>query len=305
MTNPIRFDNKVAIVTGAGRGLGRDYAIQLAQRGAKVVVADLGAAMDGQLDKPHVDNTEVVKNTVVNKSVAQQVVDEITAFGGEAIACGGSVASDSDAQAIVRSAVDTWGTVDILINNAGILRDKTFLKKDLADFRAVMDVHLWGSIYMTHAVWPIMYAKQYGRIVMTTSGSGILGNFGQTDYAAAKMGVVGLMNSLAIEGARKNVYVNAIKPAAATRMAAGIVSDEIMQKLRPELITPAVLYLCAEQAPNGSIIQATGGHFSRVILAQNPGVDFSGDVSVDDVAAKWENIHAIKNLHRVKDQETA
>ncbi|MGI9263329.1 MAG: SDR family NAD(P)-dependent oxidoreductase [Gammaproteobacteria bacterium] len=289
MSDSIRFDNKVAIVTGAGRGLGRDYALQLAKRGAKVVVADLGASMDGQVDKP---------------SVAQEVVDEITAFGGEAIACGGSVAVEADARAIVQAAVDKWGTVDILVNNAGILRDKTFLKKDLADFKAVIDVHLWGSIYMTHAVWPIMYAKQYGRIVMTTSGSGILGNFGQTDYAAAKMGIVGFMNSLAIEGARKNVHVNSIKPAAATRMAAGIVSDEIMQKLRPELITPAVLYLCTDQAPTGSIIQATGGHFSRVILAQNPGVDFSGDVSLEDFAAEWEKIHAIENLDRVKDQET-
>ncbi|MGI9263330.1 MAG: SDR family NAD(P)-dependent oxidoreductase, partial [Gammaproteobacteria bacterium] len=199
------------------------------------------------------------------------------------------------------AAVDKWGTVDILVNNAGILRDKSFVKKDLEDFKAVIDVHLWGSVYMTHAVWPIMYEKKYGRIVMTTSDSGISGNFGQSDYAAAKMAVIGMASSLAIEGARKNVHVNSIKPAAMTRMTAdlGIKSDEFMKKIRPELITPAVLYLCAEGAPTGVILEAMGGHYSRALMARNPGIEISGDVTVDDFASEWDKVSETENLSPV------
>ena len=284
----ISFDGKVAIVTGAGRGLGRDYALQLASRGACVLVNDPGVSIEGS----------------GTSGVADEVVAEICDAGGTAIANRGSVASEDDARAMVASAVDKWGTVDILINNAGILRDKTFGKKDLDDFRAVVDVHLWGTVYMTHAVWPIMYEKRYGRIVMTTSGSAILGNFGQADYAAAKMAVVGLMNTLAIEGGRRNVHVNAIKPAAGTRMAQGIVSDEIIEKLSPKLITPGVLYLCTDDAPTGIIIQGTGGHFSRVVMAQNAGVDFEGDVSLEDFAQAFPTINDISELDTIRHQET-
>ncbi len=286
--SPISFDGQVAIVTGAGRGLGRDYALQLAARGARVLVNDPGVGMDG----------------TGASGVADEVVAEIEAAGGTALAHRGSVADKVQAASIVDAAVETWGTVDILINNAGILRDKSFAKKDLADFHEVINVHLWGTVYMTHAVWPVMYEKRYGRIVMTTSGSGFLGNFGQADYAAAKLAVVGLMNTLAIEGSRRNVYVNAIKPAAGTRMAGGIVSQDIIEKLKPELITPGVLYLCTGQAPTGIIIQATGGHFSRVVIAQNGGVDFEGDVSLEDFADAFEVINDVSQLEQVRHQQT-
>ena len=286
--NTIAFDGQVAIVTGAGRGLGRDYALQLASRGACVLVNDPGVSMDG----------------TGASGVAEEVVAEIKAAGGTALAHRGSVADPAQAKSIVDAAVDAWGTVDILINNAGILRDKSFSKKDLADFREVIDVHLWGTVYMTHAVWPIMYEKRFGRIVMTTSGSGILGNFGQSDYATAKMAVLGLMNTLAIEGSRRNVHVNSIKPAAGTRMAGGIVSQEIIDRLKPELITPAVLYLCTGQAPTGVIVQATGGYFSRIVMAQNAGVHFEGDVSLEDLADAFEVINDISRLEEVRHQET-
>ena len=284
----IRFDGKVAIVTGAGRGLGRDYALQLARRGARVLVNDPGAGMDG----------------TGSEKVADEVAAEIRAAGGEAIANRGSVADRDDVKAMVAAAVNAWGTVDILINNAGILRDRSFVKKDLDDFRAVLDVHLWGTVLATHAVWPIMYEKRFGRIVVTTSGSGVLGNFGQADYAAAKMAVVGFMNALAIEGARRNIHVNAIKPAAGTRMARGIVSEAMMEKLRPGLITPGVLYLCSDQAPTGRLIQGSAGHFSRVVMAQNNGVDFTGDVSVEDFAAAFRTIDDIGELEPVRHQDT-
>ena len=284
----IRFDGKVAIVTGAGRGLGRDYALQLGERGARVLVNDPGVGMDGS----------------GSGNVADEVAAEIRAAGGEAIANRGSVADHDDVKAMVAEAADAWGTVHILINNAGILRDRSFVKKDLGDFRAVLDVHLWGTVLATHAVWPIMYGNRFGRIVVTTSGSGLLGNFGQADYAAAKMAVVGFMNTLAIEGARRNVHVNAIKPAAGTRMAGGIVSEAMIEKLKPELITPGVLYLCSDEAPTGRLIQGSAGHFSRVVMAQNNGVDFTGDVSLEDFAAAFHTIDDDSELEPVRHQET-
>jgi NAD(P)-dependent dehydrogenase (short-subunit alcohol dehydrogenase family) len=285
----VTFEGQVAIVTGAGRGLGRDYALQLASRGSRVLVNDPGVSMEG----------------TGSSGVADKVVAEIREAGGIAIAHTGSVDVETDAQSMVQAAVDEWGTVDILINNAGILRDRTFAKKDMADFKKVIDVHLWGTVFMTHAVWPLMYEKRYGRIVMTTSGSGILGNFGQSDYATAKMAVIGLMNTLAIEGSRRNVHVNSIKPAAGTRLAVGIVSDEIILKLRPDLITPAVLYLCTQEAPTGTIIQGTGGHFSRVVLAQNNGVDLDGEVSLEDFKMAWPAINDISSLETMRHQETS
>ena len=221
----IRFDGKVAIVTGAGGGLGREHALELARRGAKVVVNDLGGAVDG---------------TGGSSAAAAKVVDEIEALGGDAIANGGSVSDPAGAQSMVDDAVKAYGTADILINNAGILRDKSFKKMTHDDFEAVVKVHLIGSMYCTKAVWPVMEAKGYGRIVMTTSSSGLYGNFGQSNYGAAKLGLVGLMNTLKLEGGRKGVRVNTIAPVAATRMTADIgIPEEVMQKLKPELVTPA------------------------------------------------------------------
>jgi NAD(P)-dependent dehydrogenase (short-subunit alcohol dehydrogenase family) len=267
----IRFDGKVAIVTGAGGGLGRAHALELARRGAKVVVNDLGAAVDGSGG---------------SSQAAQDVVAEIKAVGGEAIANGGSVSDREGAQSIVRDAVAAFGTVDILINNAGILRDKSFAKMPLDDFELVVKVHLLGSVYCTHAAWPIMAEKNYGRIVMTTSSSGLYGNFGQSNYGAAKMGLVGLMNTLKLEGERKGIRVNVIAPVAATRMTANLgMPDEVFQALKPELVTPAVLYLVSDDAPNGMIIEAGGGYYSKVAVMEGKGVHLGPDATVDDVAA--------------------
>jgi NAD(P)-dependent dehydrogenase (short-subunit alcohol dehydrogenase family) len=267
----IRFDGKVAIVTGAGGGLGRAHALELARRGAKVVVNDLGGAVDGSGG---------------SSEAAQKVVGEIEALGGEAIANGGSVSDRAGAQSMVDDAVRRWGTVDILINNAGILRDKSFKKMDLDDFEAVVKVHLLGSVYCTRAAFPIMEAKGYGRIVMTTSSSGLYGNFGQSNYGAAKLGLVGLMNTLKLEGGRKGVRVNTIAPVAATRMTADIgIPEEVLAKLKPELVTPAVLYLCSEDAPNGMIIEAGAGYYAQVQIVEGKGVHLGGEATVDDVAA--------------------
>jgi NAD(P)-dependent dehydrogenase (short-subunit alcohol dehydrogenase family) len=267
----IRFDGKVAIVTGAGGGLGRAHALELARRGAKVVANDLGAAVDGSGG---------------SSQAAQDVVAEIKAAGGEAIANGGSVSDREGAQSIVRDAVAAFGTVDILINNAGILRDKSFAKMPLDDFELVLKVHLLGSVYCTHAAWPIMAENNYGRIVMTTSSSGLYGNFGQSNYGAAKMGLVGLMNTLKLEGERKGIRVNAIAPVAATRMTANLgMPDEVFQALKPELVTPAVLYLVSDDAPNGMIIEAGGGYYSKVAVMEGKGVHLGPDATVDDVAA--------------------
>jgi NAD(P)-dependent dehydrogenase (short-subunit alcohol dehydrogenase family) len=254
----ISFAGKVAIVTGAGAGLGRSHALELARRGAKVVVNDLGGSVDGS---------------------------------GEAIANGASVADKIGAQSIVKDALAAFGTVDILINNAGVLRDKTFKKMELADLEVVLNVHLLGSAYVTHAVWPIMLDKGYGRIVMTTSSSGLYGNFGQSNYGAAKLGVVGLMNTLKLEGARNNVHVNTIAPIAATRMTEGIgIPAAMFERLKPELVTPAVLYLASEQAPSGTIIEAGAGYYAKVQIVEAKGVKLGDSVSVDDVAAHWAEI---------------
>jgi NAD(P)-dependent dehydrogenase (short-subunit alcohol dehydrogenase family) len=267
----IRFDGKVAIVTGAGGGLGRAHALELARRGAKVVVNDLGGAVDG---------------TGGSSEAAGKVVAEIEALGGEAIANGGSVSDRAGAQSMVDDAVKAFGTVDILINNAGILRDKSFKKMELDDFEAVVKVHLLGSVYGTRAAWPIMEAKGWGRIVMTTSSSGLFGNFGQSNYGAAKLGLVGLMNTLKLEGGRKGVRVNTIAPVAATRMTADIgVPAEVLQKLKPELVTPAVLYLCSEDAPNGMIIEAGAGYYAQVQIMEGKGVHLGPAATVEDVAA--------------------
>ncbi|MDP6376852.1 MAG: SDR family oxidoreductase [Pseudomonadales bacterium] len=269
------FDDKVAIITGAGGGLGRCHALELASRGCKVVVNDLGGAMDG---------------TGGSSDAANAVVEEIKASGGEAIANGGSVSDPAGAQSIVGDAMDAWGRVDILINNAGILRDKSFGKMTMDDFRLVLEVHLLGAVYVTHAAWPIMREQNYGRIVMTTSPSGLYGNFGQTNYGAAKLAQVGFMNALKIEGAKNNIHTNAIAPVAATRMTEDLMPEEALKALGPELVTPAVVYLCTEDAPNGVILQAAGGQFSIACMVENEGVNIGVDASVEDIADNYEKI---------------
>jgi NAD(P)-dependent dehydrogenase (short-subunit alcohol dehydrogenase family) len=271
----ISFKGKVAIVTGAGAGLGKAYALELARLGAKVVVNDLGGALDGSGG---------------SSSAADATVAEIKKAGGEAIANGASVSDLAGVDKLVKDTLGAFGTIDILINNAGILRDKSFKKITPEDFKIVLDVHLMGSIYCTKAVWPIMDEKGYGRIVMTTSSSGLYGNFGQSNYGAAKLGLVGFMNTLKLEGGKKNIHVNAIAPTGGTRMTDGLLPPEAFERLKPELIAPAVLYLCSEQAPTGTIIEAAGGYYSKVQIVEGKGVKLGLKVSVDDIANNWDKI---------------
>lgn len=244
----IRYDGRVAIVTGAGNGLGRSHAIELAKRGAKVVVNDLGGSVSGE---------------GANSDAALAVVAEIEALGGEAMAHPANVANFDQVQDMVAQTMEKWGRVDILVNNAGILRDKSFTKGTMEDFRLVLDVHLMGTVYCTKAVFDIMKAQEYGRIVVTTSSSGLYGNFGQTNYGAAKMGVVGLMNTLALEGAKYNIRTNALAPTAGTRMTEGLLPDQAFDLLTPATVTPAVLYLVSEDAPTRTILGA-GADRSRL-----------------------------------------
>ena len=269
------FDGRVAIVTGAGGGLGRCHALELAKRGCKVVVNDLGGAMDG---------------TGGSSEAAEGVVAEIKAAGGEAIANGGSVSDRLGAQSMVDDAMDAWGRVDILINNAGILRDKSFAKMELDDFETVLDVHLMGSVNVTRAAWPIMREQDYGRVVVTTSPTGLYGNFGQANYGAAKLGLVGLMNTLKIEGARNNIRTNTIAPVAATRMTENLMTGDALKALAPELVTPAVIYLCSEEAPNGVVLQAQGGQFSVACIVENAGVNLGVEATAEDIGENFERI---------------
>ena len=250
------FKGRVAIVTGAGNGLGRQHALALAARGAKVLVNDLGGARDGSGG---------------SVGAAQAVVDEIKAAGGEAMANGASVTDFDAVQAMVRQAVDAWGRVDILINNAGILRDKSFAKMELADFRLVIDVHLMGAVHCTKAVWPIMNEQKYGRIVMTTSSSGLYGNFGQSNYGAAKLALVGLMQTLSIEGAKNDIRVNCLAPTAATRMTEDLMPEEVLNALKPEAVVPAMLVLAAQDAPNRTILCAGAGTFEAAHITLTHG----------------------------------
>ncbi|MDH3641088.1 MAG: SDR family NAD(P)-dependent oxidoreductase [Gammaproteobacteria bacterium] len=269
------FEGKVAIVTGAGGGLGRCHSVELAKRGAKVIVNDLGGAMDG---------------TGGSSAAAEAVVAEIKAAGGEAIANGGSVSDRQGAKSMVADAMNAWGRVDVLINNAGILRDKSFAKMELDDFQVVVDVHLMGAVYVTHEVFPIMKEQNYGRIIMTTSPTGLYGNFGQTNYGAAKLGQVGFMHSLKIEGAKNNIHTNTICPVAATRMTEDLIPEQAQAGLGPELVTPAVIYLCSEDAPNGVILQAQGGQYSMACIVENEGVNLGVDASAEDIGANYEQI---------------
>ncbi|MGV0985299.1 MAG: SDR family NAD(P)-dependent oxidoreductase [Limnohabitans sp.] len=253
----IDFKGRVAIVTGAGGGLGKQHALALAARGAKVVVNDLGGNVHG------------VGGSV---SAAQAVVDEIRAAGGEAIVNGASVTDFAAVQAMVQQTMDTWGRVDILVNNAGILRDKSFAKMELADFRLVVDVHLMGAVHCSKAVWPIMQAQNYGRIVMTTSSSGLYGNFGQANYGAAKMALAGLMQTLSIEGEKNNIRVNCLAPTAATRMTEGLMPEAVLKALEPQAVVPAMLVMASEDAPNRTIICAGAGSFEVAHITLTQGV---------------------------------
>lgn len=253
----LTFEGQVAIVTGAGGGLGREHALALARRGAKVLVNDLGGAVDGSGG---------------SVSAAQAVVDEIKALGGEAIANSASVTDLAAVQAMVQQAIDAWGRVDILVNNAGILRDKSFAKMDMDDFRLVVEVHLMGAANCCKAVWPHMQAQNYGRIVMTTSSSGLYGNFGQSNYGAAKMAQVGLMQTLSIEGAKYNIHVNALAPTAATRMTEGLMPDAVLAALKPEAVVPAMLVLAHATAPNRTILCAGAGSFEAAHITLTQGV---------------------------------
>jgi len=253
----IDFNGRVAIVTGAGGGLGRQHALALAARGAKVLVNDLGSGVHGEGG---------------SVSPAQAVVDEIRAAGGEALANGASVTDFAAVQAMVQQAVDAWGRVDILVNNAGILRDKSFAKMDMADFRLVVEVHLMGAAHCCKAVWPHMVAQDYGRIVMTTSSTGLYGNFGQANYGAAKLAQVGLMQTLAIEGAKHHIHVNALAPTAATRMTEGLMPEEVLAALKPEAVVPAMLVLAHESAPTRTILCAGAGTFEAAHITLTQGV---------------------------------
>jgi|TARA_B110000977_G_scaffold183942_1_gene247096 NAD(P)-dependent dehydrogenase (short-subunit alcohol dehydrogenase family) len=259
------FASKVVVVTGAGRGLGRSHAIEFARRGARVIVNDLGGAVDG----------------TGSGTTAQTVVDEIRKFGGEAYANTDSVTTPEGAAAIIHTAVKNCGRVDILVNNAGILRDKTFTNVTIENFREVLDVHLMGSVLVTKAAWPIMRENNWGRVVFTSSGSGIFGHFGQSNYASAKMGLIGLMNVLALEGASKGIKVNTLAPGAITRMTESL--HDTSRRGRPEQVSPAVLYLCSEQAPQGVILQAADGRFSRIRLDVGEAVDLGPDVTFEDL----------------------
>ena len=271
----IRFDGKVAIVTGAGGGLGRCHALDLAARGAKVVVNDLGGAVDG---------------TGGNSEAAEAVVAEIKAAGGEAIANGASVADDAGVEHLVKQTMDAWGRVDILVANAGILRDKSFAKMELKDFDAVMNVHLMGTVKPCKALWPIMREQKYGRIVVTTSSTGLYGNFGQTNYGAAKLGLVGFMNTLKLEGAKDNIKVNAICPVAGTRMTENLMPPEMIAALKPEYVTPAVVFMVSDDAPTGVIISAAAGAFSSAQIVESAGLNLGHGATADDVAANFTKI---------------
>jgi NAD(P)-dependent dehydrogenase (short-subunit alcohol dehydrogenase family) len=267
----IDFKGQVAIVTGAGGGLGRQHALALAARGAKVLVNDLGGDVRG-------DGGSV--------SAAQAVVDEIRAAGGEALANGASVTDFEAVKAMVQQVVDAWGRVDILVNNAGILRDKSFAKMELADFKLVMDVHVMGAVHCTKAVWPLMQAQNYGRIVMTTSSSGLYGNFGQANYGAAKMALAGLMQTLSIEGEKHNIRVNCLAPTAATRMTEGLMPEQVLKALDPSAVVPAMLVMASMDAPNRTIICAGAGSFEVAHITLTQGVHLGvGPDTAEQLAA--------------------
>ena len=275
------FTNRVAIVTGAGGGLGRLHALALAKRGAKVLVNDLGGMLDGTGGSP----------TSTSNNSAQKVVDEITAMGGQALANGASVTDFAAVQAMVAQAVDAWGRVDILVNNAGVLRDKSFTKMEMDDFRFVVDVHLMGAAHCCKAVWAQMIEQKYGRIVMTTSSTGLYGNFGQANYGAAKLAQVGLMQTLAIEGTKHGIHVNALAPTATTRMTEALFPEDVREAFKPEAVVPAMLVLAHESAPTRTILCAGAGGFEAAHITLTQGIHLGlGDTVPEQLAASLAQV---------------
>ncbi len=274
----IDLTNRVAIVTGAGGGLGREHALALAARGAKIVVNDLGGTVNG----------EIIAGSVL---AAQKVADEIIAAGGQAIANTASVTDAVAVDALVKQTMEQWGRIDILVNNAGILRDKSFSKMTSDDFRSVLDVHLMGAFNCSKAVWEIMKAQEYGRIINTTSSSGLFGNFGQSNYGAAKMALVGLMQVLSIEGLKYNVRVNCLAPTAHTRMTEGLMPEAVLEQLNPKNVSPAIVFMASEEAPNRTIICAGAGSFEVAHVTLTKGRFIGGGVdAADQLAAAFEQV---------------
>ena len=290
MTSELRFDDKVAIVTGAGGGLGREHAMQLASRGARVVVNDLGGSVHGE---------------GASSSAADAVVEEIKTAGGEAVANYDSV---TDGDKLVQTAMDSFGSVDIVINNAGILRDVSFHKMTEADWDAVMTVHVKGAFAVTHAAWPILREKGYGRVVMTSSAAGIYGNFGQTNYSCAKLGLHGFAQALAVEGRGKNIHVNSIAPVAASRMTETIMPPEVLEKLTPEYVSPLVAWLCHESCTEtGGIFEVGAGYMAKLRWERTAGQNFdlSQGFDMDDVAANWSKVTDFSNAEHPSTVEEA
>lgn len=283
MTN-IDFKDRVAIVTGAGGGLGRSHALELAKRGAKVVVNDLGGARDG---------------TGSSATAAETVVKEITDAGGEAIANGANVTKDDEVKAMVAEAMEKWGRIDIMVNNAGILRDKTFHKMEMDDFRLVIDVHLIGTALCTHTVWPIMREQAYGRILCTSSPSGLHGIFGQANYGAAKAGMIGFMNALTLEGAKYNIKTNLLSPSARTRMTEDIgIPEPVLEQMTPEAITAAAVFLVSEDAPARQIVSCAGGGYATAHIVETDGIYLPPEKQTpEEIAAHWDQLSAKDNVH--------
>ena len=268
--------DRVIVVTGAGGGLGREYALTLAKEGASVIVNDLGGSRDG---------------TGAGHNMADTVVEEIKSAGGRAAANYDSVAEPEGAENIIKTALDEFGAIHGVVSNAGILRDGTFHKMTFENWDSVLKVHLYGGYNVIRAAWPHFREQSYGRVVVATSTSGLFGNFGQTNYGAAKLGLVGLINSLALEGAKYNILANAVAPIAATRMTEDILPKEVLEKLTPEYVAPVVSYLCTEENPNSaSVFVVGGGKVQRVALFQNDGITFDKPPTVDDVATHWNEI---------------
>ena len=284
----ISFDGRVAIVTGAGAGLGKTYALELAKRGCKVVVNDLGGARDG---------------TGGSKAAADTVVDEIKAAGGEAAPNYDNVATVDGGKNIVKTAVDNFGKVDIVINNAGILRDKSFIKMEESNWDAVVGVHLKGAYCVTQPAFAIMRENGFGRVVLTTSGAGLYGNFGQTNYAAAKMGLIGLQNALKIEGAKYNIKINTIAPVAASRLTEDVMPPEFFEKLKPEFVTPMVVYLASEACEDSGFIFNCGmGWYSRTAIQMAKGTligDGSREIKVEEIRDSWKKIISMDGAKEV------
>lgn len=276
----VNFENRTVIVTGAGNGLGKAYALELGSRGAKVVVNDLGGSVDGN----------------GASDSANEVVEQIKSEGGDAIANGASVTDLDAVKGMVDETTKKWGRVDVLVNNAGILRDKSFHKISIEDFNLVMSVHFQGTLNCTHTVFPIMREQNYGRIIFTSSSSGVFGNFGQSNYGSAKMAMVGLMNTLKIEGQKYNIHTNSITPVAYTRMTDGLLPEEVGESLQPEYVTPAVIYLSSDEAPNGAIISAGAGVYSRIFIHETDGVSLGmgEEMTPENISASWDSISDMK-----------